>query len=42
LFSASFSHALTQDSSEAYWAIGLLAVGVILSFFDPPRGRTTK
>jgi amino acid transporter len=35
LFDASFLYALGHGSQEANWALGLLAVGVVLSFIDP-------
>jgi amino acid transporter len=35
LFESSFIHALGHGSQEANWALGLLAAGLALSFFDP-------
>jgi amino acid transporter len=34
---SSLAHAITNKSYEALWSVGLLAIGLVLSFFDPKR-----
>ncbi len=39
---ASLTYAFENKTYEALWAVGILAVGVLLSFFDPPRETTEQ
>jgi amino acid transporter len=38
----SFTYALENKSNEAYWSIGILAIGLVLSFFDPRINTETR